>query len=201
MPSPVGGLDVGVLTGFMSLDPEQGDGESGLMDVEVIGKYRFMDAPTKLAAGAVISLPVGKKELMQGGFDIEFFGATRYELETISLEGHFGFRINGGIDREYSYTDPFTGQTTTQEVEIDGELSIKLGGGVLFAATPQLTVLGELTIETARFDGGDEDMRLTPGVDFRLNPNFGLRGGLGLGLGDGSPDLELLAGAAINWGS
>jgi hypothetical protein len=137
---------------------------------------------------------VGKEELYQSTFDVEFFGATRYALEKVSLAGHLGFRING--DWEMEYTDPFFGGT--YKYTVDGKASFLFGGAVLFAVSPQATLMGELDFETARIEEGETDGRLTFGGDFGLGETMHLRGGLGIGLTDGAPDFEILVGVAAS---
>jgi len=73
-----------------------------------------------------------------------------------------------------------------------------VGGAVLAPISEEVTFVGELDIETERLEGADSDVRLTPGIDALLGESAHLRGGLGIGLADGSPDLEAVVSVAID---
>jgi hypothetical protein len=185
-------FEVGTFIGFESTDPDVGDGESGLLDIDVYGRYNFAPIQTDAAdihatSGLLISLPVGSEDLLQETLDVEGFGAARFAFDTFVLTGTLGLRINGDHER---------GAGGGREIE--GELSIFLAGGGLLPVSETVTLTGELDIETARFDGGESDVRLTPGVDVIAGETLHLRGGVGIGLSDGAPDLELILGAAVN---
>lgn len=182
---------VGGRFGFMSWSPDEGDGESGLVDLDVFGKYLLMDGPTtKMAAGVLLNLPIGSDKILGNStFDIEAFGAMRYALEKMVILGNFGFRLNGDYEID-------TGFGT---FDVDGELSILFGGGMLYPVNENVTITGEFTFETERYDGADGPIQLTPGVDYTLASGLKLRGALALGLSDGAPDFMLQAGAAKNF--
>jgi hypothetical protein len=186
-------FEVGAFVGFESLDPDGDDGESGLLDIDVYGRYNFEPIQTDAAdiyttSGLLISLPVGSEDLLQETLDVEGFGAARFAFDTFVLTGALGLRLNGDHER-----DGGGGQR-----EIEGDLSVFLAGGGLVPISETVTLTGELDIETARFDGGESDVRLTPGIDVIAGETLHLRGGVGIGLSDGAPDLELILGAAVN---
>lgn len=186
-------FEVGAFIGFKSTDPDVGDGESGLLDIDVYGRYNFKPIQTDAAdifatTGLLLSLPVGSEDLYEGTLDAEGFGAARFAFDTFVLTGALGLRINGDYERDVP------GGVATA----DGELSIVLTGGGLLPVSDTVTLTGELDIETARFDRGDSDVRLTPGVDVLTGDALHLRGGVGIGLTDGAPDLELILGAGVN---
>lgn len=184
---------VGGRFGFMSWSPDEGDGESGLMDLDVFGKYLVMDGPTtKMVAGVLLNLPIGSDKIFGNStFDIEAFGALRYALEKMVILGNFGFRMNGSIDLGLDIPGI--------DDEIDGELSILFGGGMLYPVNENVTLTGEFTFETDRYENADGPIQLTPGVDYTLASGLKLRGALSLGLSDGAPDFVLQAGAAKNF--
>jgi len=187
---------VGARLGFMSWDPDAGDGESGLMDMDVFGKYLVIDGPEmKLAVGALLNLPIGTDKIFGNStFDIEAFGALRYALDKLVLLGNFGFRINGGY--EITVENPFGDDFTT---DVDGELSILFGGGMLYPLNENVTLTGEFTFETERYDGADGPIQLTPGIDYALASGLKVRGAMALGLSDGAPDFTFQAGVAKNF--
>jgi hypothetical protein len=183
--------------GFMSvsvetitIDPETfqqtttDESESGLADPVIFGRYTVSEnAKTRIAAGGLIELPVGSEDIGHGTLDFGAFGALRYALTKGVILGHFGIRMNGDVDN-----GP------------DGELSILFGGGMLYPVDEQVTVTGEFTFETERYEHSESMVQLTPGVDYQLESGLKLRGAMALGLSDGAPDFILMAGAAMPFG-
>jgi hypothetical protein len=84
--------------------------------------------------------------------------------------------------------------------EIDGELSILFGGGLLYPVNETMTITGEFTFETDRYENGDSAVFLAPGIDYELASGMKIRGALALGLSDATPDFTLIAGAAMPFG-
>jgi hypothetical protein len=156
---------------FANVDPDQGDGESGLTDMRVAGRYNFATrGDLQVAAGGFITLPIGSEDIGEGNTDIGGFGAVRYPVsDGVVLVGSGGlYFVEAGDDRD---------------------VSLALGGGAIFETSRELHWLAELTIQTE----GDIAL-LSGGADYRLAAGGHLRGQLGLGLGDGSPDLQLRVG-------
>jgi len=95
---------------------------TGLADVAVRSKFRFTDGPTSAAAGVEVRLPTGRDEDLLGAGEtaIRFLGIASAELGSTSVHGNVTLGT-GGLGRELS-----------------------VGGAVTFAATPRLTVVGEV---------------------------------------------------------
>lgn len=192
-------FEIGASLGHASVDPDGGGGGTdGLFDPEVFMRYLF--EPTinaagqrsQIALGAAMSLPLGDEELLQGTFDVEGFVALRHYLESLALMGALGFRVNGNPEIEIAEGDAVT------FVEIPAETSFFVGGALLVPITERATFTAEIDVETKRLEGDDSDVRLTPGVDARMGERVHLRGGVGIGLADGSPDLEVLLGLSAD---
>lgn len=169
---PVGeNFQLGGEWSFASIDPDQGDGQSGLSDLRASGRYNFdTRGDLQVAAGGFVTLPVGSEDIGEGNTDIGGFGAVRYPVsDDVVLVGSGGLYF--------------------VEVGDDREVSLALGGGAVFQTSRALHWLAELTIQTE----GDVAL-LSGGADYRLASGGRLRGQLGLGLGDGSPDLQLRVG-------
>jgi hypothetical protein len=95
----------------------------GFADVAVRSKIRLTgDGPGALAAGVEVRLPTGREEDLLGAGDtaLRFQGLASAEVGRTSVHGNVTVGT-GGIGREYSY-----------------------GGAVAVAATPQLTLVGEV---------------------------------------------------------
>jgi hypothetical protein len=95
----------------------------GLADVAVRSKVRLTaDGPGVVAAGVEVRLPTGREEDLLGSGEtaFRFQGLASAEAGRTSVHGNVTLGA-GGVGREYSY-----------------------GGAVAVAATPQLTVVGEV---------------------------------------------------------
>ena len=165
-------IEIGANWGFLNFSPENGDGESGLSDLTVSGRYLIMPEKTNIAAGAFITLPVGKEEIGQSTTDFGAFGALRHPLNN-------GMVITGVIGLDF--LEIKTGDDS------DRETSLLVGGGLIYPATDQLHILGEFNLQTE----GDFAM-ISGGVDYRLKMGSKIRGMLGLGLDDGAPDFMIM---------
>jgi len=182
-------MEAGGRFAFASVSPEEGDGESGLLDADIYGRYTVSEGPTmRIVAGGMLNLPIGSDKIGEGTFDFEGFGAMRYAMTKGVILGHFGLRINGSQEIE----------TAFGTADVDRELQILLGGGILYPLNEMTTLTGEFDFESAEFDGGDSSIQLTPGIDYQLASGLKIRGALALGLSDGAPDMVLMAGVAKN---
>jgi len=183
-------LEVSAGWAFQSLSPDVGDGESGITDINLSGRYLFeqiSSEQTKIAAGAYLTLPIGKKELgFQNKFNFGFYGAVRHALDKIILTGSLGFDFFEQTTYEWD-------QAALKLVEKTSyETSVFLSGGAIFVIDQQLGVVAEF-----QYMSESEYFMLSGGVDYKLGMGR-LRGGLGLGLDtDGTPKFSLMAGYNI----
>ncbi len=170
-------FELGLGGGFASIDTDGGYDESGLTDIDVIGKYRLRhQGDGRIVLGGSLTLPVGDEDIGEGNADFGFFGAVRHPLsmETVVM-GSVGLNFEewGGEGRESS---------------------LHLGGGLLHRMDRRLHLLGELGMDTE----GDR-MLLTTGVDYLSYAGGRLRGAVSLGLDDGSPDFVLRGGYLVRF--
>jgi len=180
-------LEIGGHLDLRTVDPEGAGTETGFTDLDVYGKIRISTEPTQVALGILLKLPTGDEEeslyLGTGEMDVAFFGGVRHAFGAVSLVGSAGLRIN---------QDPETNLPPGPGAP-EGETSVQLGGGFLFAVTQRLTGIIETSFETERIDQAGSDFRVTVGGDFRRDESLSLRFGVGGGSGDGAPELELIA--------
>ncbi len=178
-------LEVGVGLNFLSWSYDGGGSESGISDLLVSGRYLLKPGPTQMTAGAYLTLPIGGEEVGQGTLDFGMFGATRHKLDNKMI-------ITGtvGIDfleyKTYSYDIDYTTGEFTEKEKSKRETSIVLGGGLIYAVDKALNIVGELVLKTEV-----DYMMLSGAVDYTMGGGH-LRGGLGLGLDDGAPDLLIM---------
>jgi hypothetical protein len=171
---------------FRNFSPDNGDGESGLADIPVTGRYLVYQDKTHISVGGYATLPVGKDELGEGTFDFGAFGALRHPLQN-------GMVITGvvGIDFIEVKTfdvqfDPNTLQVVTTESS-DREAAILVGGGFIYPGSENFNIVGELVIQTEV-----DYAMISAGADYALKGGSKVRGGLGIGLDDGAPDVMLM---------
>jgi hypothetical protein len=171
--------------GFVNVDPEFGNGESGITDLRVNGKYFFPTrSKTQISAGASLTLPIGSEDIGQGEANLGFFGALRHAASSkTTITAILGLDL---IEAVFFGDGGIPGISAGS---LDQEASLYLGGGVIQQLNNQLHLVGELNFATE----GDYAM-LSGGLDYRLQSGGRLRGMLGIGLDDGAADITLLFG-------
>lgn len=188
---PWSDVEIGGRVGFGRTDTSapSPDG-TGATDLDVWGKYYLGGSAgqTSGAVGALATVPTGDDTagLGQDAFSAGFFGSLRYRLPRVVLSGNAGFRFNAD------------GQSLGRP-EQNGKTSARLGAGAVYPLSDDLNVVGELFYEGERFEGGDSDLRLLGGVNWRLGNRSLLRGAVALGLSDGAPNMQLIAGYAVQF--
>jgi hypothetical protein len=167
----LGGLDYISI----SYDNDNIDGQSGLSDLALVGRYKLTEGkPTQFAAGALLTLPIGSDDIGAGNLDFGGFAAVRHPLKN-------GMVVTGNVALLLE-------ETINNKGEDDRESSLELAGGVIYPMNNLVNIVGELTIK------GDKDyMLLSGGVDYVMG-NGHLRGALGIGLDDAAPDFRIMAG-------
>ena len=124
----------------------------------------------------------GRDELGQGEINLGVFGAVRHPIAastiltgTLSLDFLKGAPVgNGGWPR-------------LSVLSADRETALLLGGGIIHQINTQLSFVGELNLVTE----GEFGM-ISGGLDHKLQSGGRLRGTLGFGLDDGTPDLAIV---------
>jgi hypothetical protein len=160
---------------YLSWSYDNVDGQSGLSDLTLVGRYKLTEGkPTQFAAGALLTLPIGSDDVGGGNFDFGAYAAVRHPLNN-------GMVVTGNVALLLE-------ETVNSKGEDDRETSLELAGGVIYPMNNQMNIVGELTIK------GDKDyMLLSGGVDYVMG-NGRLRGALGIGLDDLAPDFQIMAG-------
>ncbi|PIE71887.1 MAG: hypothetical protein CSA22_00580 [Deltaproteobacteria bacterium] len=188
-------LELGGRFWVINADYDDTDDEFGIGDIDCWGKYQFLSSgPLQVSGGMMLSLPLGSDKVLHpratGAINMELFTAARYQVsrEIIAI-GHFGIRKNGDMDIDLAGVD----------WELDGEIQLELGGGVLVDLTPTLNVSAELNFASEPYDSSDNDIELTGGAEYLLQQNMSLTAGLGLGLDDGAPEAELIVGYTLSF--
>ncbi len=169
---------------------EGGRDRGGATDLDLWGKLyigpRFSPR-LELAAGALLTIGTGDEEsgLGWGGLRSKLFGAARYSFPDFVVTANAGIRVNE--------------DTRVFDTVLDGKVAPSLGLGLLYPANDNLVVVGEATYEGKRFDGWEADARVLAGVNWKLLPYGVLRLAVSVGITDGAPDSQLLAGYSFDF--
>lgn len=187
---PIQKLEVGVRVGFGSTDGPPGvpDG-SGATDLDVWGKWNLgtADGKTDFAVGALATVPTGDDTAGLGfdAFHFEVFGALRHHAAGATIAAHLGVRGNG--DGQLGLGD------------LDGKTSAAFGAAILYPASDAVSLVGEISAETERFRQLDSDIRILGGATWTAFDRGLLRGAVAVGITDGAPDVQLIAGYAFTF--
>ncbi len=174
--------------GSTSLPGTAPDG-SGATDLDLWAKYHFgTGRKTEFAGGGVATIPTGDDAVGLGfdSFAIGAFVSLRHRGNRFVYTGNIGINSNGD------------GQVFGSS--LNGETSFTAAGGILIPTNSRLTFVGEARYESERFDGSDSDTRLLGGINLGVGKGGGVfRAALALGLTDGAPDGQLIAGYAATF--
>ncbi len=184
-------LETGARVFMISYNPRNSSSKTAASDINLWGKYQFLDDPVLLSAGLLFTLPTGSEKVLHpestGEINLELFGAARYYVtDMLAVIGNIGLRINS--DMNYKVEEVKT--------DIKGETQFLIGAGFIVQATPEMDVLAELNFATEAYRGWENDVELTGGVQYYFNPDFCGRGGIGVGLDDGAPRFEMILGVS-----
>ncbi|MCH7780634.1 MAG: hypothetical protein IH848_07290 [Acidobacteria bacterium] len=162
---------------------------SGATDLDLWAKYHFgSGGNTEFAAGAIATVPTGDDAVGLGfdAFSFGAFGSLRHHGDRFVLAGNIGVEVNGDGQQ---FGNP----------SFNGETSFSAGVGILIPANDRLTFVGEVRLETERFAGLGSDTRLLGGINLSVGQGRVFRAALTLGLTDGAPDTQLIAGYAATF--
>lgn len=147
-----------------------GEGEGGLSDLAVYARYALSDQKeTQISAGGLLTLPIGSEDIGQGALNFGGYSAIRHHLDG-------GIVITGNLALIF------------YEAGDDRNTSMEISTGLIYPMDNKINLVGEFVIKS-EFD----QMMLSAGADYDMG-NGRVRGALGLGLDDGSPDFQIMAG-------
>ena len=202
-------LEMGLRFYLLYWDPDSGayDDGFGMGDVDFWLKYLILQTSNlETSAGLLVTLPLGDDSIglpvASGEFNFELFGGLRYHLnETWAVIAHVGFRKNADMDVEFK-----DGGSDKWE----GENQYQLSGGVIYQVSPKLSVNGEFSYASNPYstytrqslgrwsaytkNDDQDDIRLTGGAEYAILDDVSIKGGIGLGLDDFSPDFDIILG-------
>ncbi len=206
-------LETGGRVWLVHSDPSGLSSETRFSDIDLWGKFQFIDDPILLSAGLLFTLPTGNKKLFHpvatNKVNLELFGAGRYYFsEVLALVGHLGFRFNANAKwqyrtaREEIVIDPDAEEVPIEtrkvkvEEKLDGRVQFLMGAGIIYYASPVIDIICQLDFASQAYRGLKQDVKLTGGLAYWFGQDFSGRIGLGMGFDEGSPASELILGAS-----
>jgi opacity protein-like surface antigen len=182
-------LDVGLSVPFLRLDPDEGDGQSGLGDMEAGLKWRFLEAEGNRPALALtlgVTIPVGDEEKGLGSGDSDISGAlvAGFEFKQVNLHLNLGYTHVGGA--------------RTDEGEKEGV--VLASAAVEWSVTEPLAVNAEFLYESKGTEGEDHALAATAGLTYAFSEMVSLDLGARAGLSDTAPDWGLFTTLTMTFG-
>ena len=183
-------FEMGGRAGFAGTEFDDDGGATGVTDVDLWAKFLMFSSPMsrlRAAAGAIVSLPTGEPETGRatGALGTKVFAAARYGIGTVTLSANGGAR--------------FTADTDIDGVDRTGQVSGSFGAAALVPFGERICGVVEAGYETARFEDGEDEGQALLGVNWTVFREGILRVAVGFGLGDASPDTEIVAGYAFEF--
>jgi hypothetical protein len=184
-------VELGIAGSYASRDYDNRElgSPSGLGDTLGWAKYRFPGAGSAaFSVGAFASVPTGDKEDFLGTGNLEggvfFAGGVRTRGNGF-VQAHVGVRWNDDFDNRLL------------PAPLHGKKSILAGFGGTFEAASGIEVFSSLLLETSRYEGGDDRVRLTGGARWTLSTSWRVQVLASAGLTDAAPRLAL--GTGVVW--
>jgi hypothetical protein len=203
-------LEIGVRFYLLHWDPDSDayDDGFGMGDIDLWLKYLVLQTNNlETSCGLLVTLPLGDESIgnpvASGEFNFELFGGLRYHLnDAWAVLAHIGIRKNADMDVEYK-----NGGSDKWE----GETQYQLSGGVICQVSPKLSVNGEFSYAsnpystysrqyfgrrayTTSKNNDEDDIRLTGGAEYAIMKDLSIKGGIGIGLDDFAPEVEIILG-------
>jgi hypothetical protein len=166
---------------FMGWDVDGGGNESGIGDMNIWTKYRFIyesESNVGAAAGINVKLSTGDDKLVGAGDKTDwmpFVMGTMSPCDKVTLGAKLGYNFVGTKDA-------------------DDEFQYGIWGG--YAVKENFGIVGELYGNSQK---GDDPITFDAGITYGLAPNVGLVAGAGAGLNEVAPDWHMFLGLKGNF--
>ena len=180
-------VEFGARVSIVGANSISGSGGDGIGDTDLSAKYVLgatSDNRHELAFGLMATLPTGS-DTDGTGYDStasKLFVAGRREVPWGVLTGNLGLSFNG--------------DGKIFGLGLSGQTAFGVNVGVIAPVSYRLALIGELGYRGERFERFDDETVVLGGVNVLLKEGS-IRGALGFGLSDGSPDVEITVGYAI----
>jgi len=185
----LGNVDVKVSAPYLLENPDQGDSENGIGDLELSLKWHFFagaDDKLNLAVKGDVSIPTGNDEKGLGSGDYDLSGTliAAFALKPVDIFLNVGYgRLNSADPDAGEKKDIFSASAAAQ-----------------WAITGPIAIVGEVTYESSGAEGDDPPVAATAGVIYAISESLSLDVGARIGLTDSAPDWSVLAGVNLAFG-
>lgn len=180
-------LDFGVEVPYLWLDPDAGDNEDGVGDLELGFKLRFLDETDNFPALAFtsgIKTETGDSDKGLGTGEVDYVGnliATK-EIGKVTIHANVGYNYTGDLAEEEDYD--------LVNLSLASELAVN----------EQFTLVGEVSLEIATEDiDEDNPVEILIGGSYEFNSSSVLDTGVSFGLTDGAADYKVTSGLTLSF--
>lgn len=213
-------IEVDAQLHFASMNPDYGDGQSGLTDLGIYGRYFLQKKEkTSFSAGAMLTLPIGSDKIYLTNYGFQSLGASVLNFGAFGAMRHqlangMVFTANAGlffyevpdysvdIDDsdwddwnwdDYGYSPSSVSSVAATSADDDDDTKRETSFNLGAGVIYPFDAKLNIVGEFYMMSEGDF-MMLSGGADYKLGKGRKVRGMLGLGLDDGAPDFMILAG-------
>jgi cobalt/nickel transport protein len=176
-------MDLGLGSGYIFLDPKEGERENGFADTELKAKYRLFDEKDWIPAFAIsgtLKIPTASESKGLGSGEADF-GINA--IATKNLSKKLALHLN-------------LGYTFIGENHVDNELNYSLG--CQFTLTEKWALVGEVVgVNNLNGRKGDDPLSSLIGTYYLISDNLVLDAGIEIGVSKAAPDFRITTG--LTW--
>lgn len=176
-------MDLGLGSGYIFLDPKEGERENGLADTELKAKYRLFDEKDWIPAFAIsgtLKIPTARESKGLGSGQADFginAIATRNISKRLALHLNLGYTFIG-------------------ENHVDNELNYSLG--CQFTVTEKWALVGEVVgVNNLNGRKGDDPFSALIGAYYLITDNIVWDAGIETGMSKAAPDFRFTMGLTL----
>jgi hypothetical protein len=176
-------MDIGIGSGYLFINPAEGDKVNGFSDTPLKIKYRFLDQKDWIPSFAVSSTPIIPTANRSKGLGL---GKVDFNLNTL-----FTWNLS---KRWQLYTN--LGYTFTGENHVNDEFNYSIAGQ--FVLSDDWALVGEI-VGVNNFNGNKNDDPISglAGTQYMLSDSFILDIGVGIGISKAAPDYRITTGFTL----
>lgn len=182
-------LEIGVNAPIVISDPDAGEKESGIGDVQAGLKYRFLEAAgarPALALTAGLTIPTGDKDKGLGSGKSDFSAALvgGFDLKPVSFFFNLGYGRLNSADKDAG---------EKQDI-------LSASAAAVWAVTEPLALNVEILYQSKGAEGEDDSWQSVVGAKYSFSEAVTLDAGARVGFTDAAPDWGLLAKLTLVFG-
>lgn len=165
------------------------DDEDGLGDITFSSKYHFLEESESLPAMAIsfkLKTKTGNDDKNLGTGEMDYSATAILTKELNNIIGH---KIIAHLNLGYTYTDKSHDDIFSYGVALE------------YPFNNRLNLVGELTGETANFEGDFDDnpLAVLMGFNYAFSELLRFDFGMGVGISEASPDYTITTGLTLSF--